>query len=159
MHAARGRGSGRIAGWAPGGGRGQLLVALVVGSQAAYAASSSRAFKIPEELAAGRYQDQLARRAHRGHRGHRRPGRALSGGVWQRLTGLPMASCDHFRVGTITKTFTATVILKLVQQGRLHLNWTIARWEPKVPNAKRITIGMLLNMTSGIWDEGGTGPL
>ena len=73
--------------------------------------------------------------------------------------GVPMSLGDHFRLGSVTKTFTATVILKLVEQGRLHLNWTIATWEPKLPNARRITIRMLLSMTSGIWDEGGTGPL
>ena len=72
--------------------------------------------------------------------------------------GVPMSLSDHFRIGSVTKTFTATVILKLVEQGRLHLDQTLARWEPKVPNARRITIRMLLNMTSGIWDEGGTGP-
>jgi D-alanyl-D-alanine carboxypeptidase len=73
--------------------------------------------------------------------------------------GVPMTLGDHFRIGSITKTFTATVILKLVEQRRINLNWTISRWEPKIPNAKRITIRMLLDMTSGIWDEGGSGPL
>jgi D-alanyl-D-alanine carboxypeptidase len=64
----------------------------------------------------------------------------------------------HFRVGSVTKTFTATVILRLVEQGKLHLNDRLSRWEPRVPEANRITIRMLLNMTSGIWDEGGSGP-
>jgi D-alanyl-D-alanine carboxypeptidase len=70
----------------------------------------------------------------------------------------PMNLNTHFRIGSVTKTFTATVILKLVDLGRLRLDQSIAQWEPKVPNAKRITIRMLLNMTSGIWDEGGFGP-
>jgi D-alanyl-D-alanine carboxypeptidase len=65
----------------------------------------------------------------------------------------------RFRIGSITKTFTATVILKLVESGRLHLNDRLSTWEPKLPNARRITIRRLLDMTSGIWDEGGTGPL
>jgi CubicO group peptidase (beta-lactamase class C family) len=73
--------------------------------------------------------------------------------------GVPMTLGDDFPLGSVTKTFTATVIMKLVEQGRLRLNWTIAQWEPKLPNARRITIRMLLSMTSGIWDEGGTGPL
>jgi D-alanyl-D-alanine carboxypeptidase len=72
--------------------------------------------------------------------------------------GVRMTLNTHFRIGSITKTFTATVILKLVEMGRLRLDQSIARWEPKIPNAKRITIRMLLNMTSGIWDEGGAGP-
>jgi D-alanyl-D-alanine carboxypeptidase len=70
----------------------------------------------------------------------------------------PMTLSTHFRIGSITKTFTATVILKLVEMGRLRLDQSIVRWEPRIPNAKRITIRMLLNMTSGIWDEGGAGP-
>jgi D-alanyl-D-alanine carboxypeptidase len=73
-------------------------------------------------------------------------------------TKQPMTLNTHFRIGSITKTFTATVILKLVQSGRLHLNDRISIWEPRVPNARRITIKMLLDMTSGIWDEGGVGP-
>lgn len=73
-------------------------------------------------------------------------------------TSQPMTLNTHFRIGSISKTFTATVILKLVQSGRLQLNDPISIWEPQVPNAKRITIKMLLNMTSGIFDEGGSGP-
>jgi D-alanyl-D-alanine carboxypeptidase len=86
-------------------------------------------------------------------------------GRFERAVGLanlgtkqPMRLDTHFRIGSISKTFTATVILKLVQSGRLHLNDPISIWEPRVPNARRITIRMLLNMTSGIWDEGGVGP-
>jgi D-alanyl-D-alanine carboxypeptidase len=64
----------------------------------------------------------------------------------------------RFRIGSVSKTFTATVILRLVESGRLHLDDRLSTWEPKLPNAKRITIRRLLDMTSGIWDEGGLGP-
>jgi D-alanyl-D-alanine carboxypeptidase len=70
-----------------------------------------------------------------------------------------MTLSDHFRVGSVTKTFTATVILELVDRHALNLNDSISKWEPRVPNARRISIRMLLNMTSGIWDEGGAGSL
>jgi D-alanyl-D-alanine carboxypeptidase len=79
-------------------------------------------------------------------------------GVRDLSTKKRMTLSTHFRIGSITKTFTATVILKLIEHGKLHLNDRISKWEPRVPNARRITIKMLLNMTSGIWDEGGTGP-
>lgn len=72
--------------------------------------------------------------------------------------GRRMTLDNHFRLASVTKTFTATAILELVDRRRLRLNQTIARWEPRIPNAKRITIRMLLGMTSGIWDEGGSGP-
>jgi D-alanyl-D-alanine carboxypeptidase len=66
----------------------------------------------------------------------------------------PMTPETRFRIGSITKTFTATVILQLVDRGALRLDQSIAKWEPKIPNARHITIRMLLDMTSGIWDEG-----
>jgi D-alanyl-D-alanine carboxypeptidase len=69
-----------------------------------------------------------------------------------------MSTRDHFRIGSITKTFTATVILELVDRGELALDQPISRWEPQIPGAKQITIRMLLDMRSGIWDEGGPGP-
>lgn len=72
--------------------------------------------------------------------------------------GRAMSARDHFRIGSITKTFTATVLLQLVDRGKLSLTDRLSRWEPRVPGARRITVGMLLGMRSGIWDEGGTGP-
>jgi D-alanyl-D-alanine carboxypeptidase len=86
------------------------------------------------------------------------------GGAWQQASGSattganqPVTRATHFRIGSITKTFTGTVILQLVDQGRLSLSDTIDRWEPRVQNARRITVEMLLNMTSGLADEGGPG--
>jgi D-alanyl-D-alanine carboxypeptidase len=72
--------------------------------------------------------------------------------------GWRMALNDHFRIGSVTKTFTATVILALVDRHVLSLGDRLSKWEPHVPNARHITIAMLLGMRSGIWDEGGTGP-
>jgi D-alanyl-D-alanine carboxypeptidase len=63
-----------------------------------------------------------------------------------------MATDDRFRVGSVTKTFTATVILRLVQAGRLHLGDRLRRWYPRFPNARLITVRMMLNHTSGIPD-------
>jgi D-alanyl-D-alanine carboxypeptidase len=60
---------------------------------------------------------------------------------------------DRFRVGSITKTFVATVVLQLVSEGKLSLDDTIQRRLPGViPNGKSITIRELLNMTSGLFD-------
>ena len=81
-------------------------------------------------------------------------------GVWERAygeadlhTGQRLSLADHFPIGSVTKTFTATVILRLVQQGRLSLSAPISRWVPWVQDARQITVRMLLNMTSGIYDE------
>lgn len=67
--------------------------------------------------------------------------------------GERLTLADHFPIGSVTKTFTATVILRLIQQGHLALSDPISGWLPWVQNARRITVGMLLNMTSGIYDE------
>jgi D-alanyl-D-alanine carboxypeptidase len=58
---------------------------------------------------------------------------------------------DHIiRVGSITKTFTAVIILKLVEEGYLTLDDPLSNWYPDFPNAGNITIRQLLNHTSGI---------
>jgi D-alanyl-D-alanine carboxypeptidase len=57
---------------------------------------------------------------------------------------------EHTRIGSITKTFTGTVILQLVDEGKLKLSDTIDRWFPWVPNADAITIRELGDMSSGI---------
>jgi D-alanyl-D-alanine carboxypeptidase len=68
----------------------------------------------------------------------------------------PMRTGDRFRVGSVTKTFVATVVLQLVGEGKLRLTDTVERWLPGVvPNGGRITLRMLLNHTSGLFDYGG----
>jgi D-alanyl-D-alanine carboxypeptidase len=54
------------------------------------------------------------------------------------------------RVGSITKTFTAVIILKLVEDGYLELDDPLSKWYPDFPNAEKITIRQLLDHTSGI---------
>jgi len=66
------------------------------------------------------------------------------------FTGRPMSAGDRFRVGSVTKTFTATVILRLVQERRMSLDDKLSRWFPKIPNSRLITVRMLLNHSSGL---------
>jgi D-alanyl-D-alanine carboxypeptidase len=66
-------------------------------------------------------------------------------------TGEPMTLQEHFRVGSITKTFTVTVLLQLADAKRLSLDDPVSKYEPWVPNGKRITLRMLANMTSGLF--------
>jgi D-alanyl-D-alanine carboxypeptidase len=58
---------------------------------------------------------------------------------------------DHFRIGSNTKTFTGTVILQLVDEGRLRLDDPVSEYQPEVPNGENITIRQLLDMTSGLF--------
>lgn len=59
---------------------------------------------------------------------------------------------DHiFRIGSITKQFTSTAILKLVEQGKIELNADITRYLPNFTTpGKTVTVEQLLTHTSGI---------
>lgn len=78
-----------------------------------------------------------------------------------RLTGareVPLRAADRFRVGSITKTMTATVVLRLVQEGRLALSTPLSAFYPGVLHAHEITIRQLLDHTSLIPDLDRTTP-
>ncbi len=65
----------------------------------------------------------------------------------------PIRATDRFRVGSLTKTYTATVVLQLVGEGRLSLQDTVERWLPgRVPNGEHVTVRQLLMHTSGLGD-------
>ncbi|MBW2961001.1 serine hydrolase domain-containing protein [Mesonia aestuariivivens] len=57
-----------------------------------------------------------------------------------------------YRIGSITKSFTATLILKLVEQEKLSLDTKLAKYYPELPNAEKITIKHLLNHHSGLFN-------
>jgi D-alanyl-D-alanine carboxypeptidase len=59
---------------------------------------------------------------------------------------------DHVRIGGITKSFTATAILALVDRGRLSLDDRLSKWVNGVPGGKRVTVRQLLAMRSGLYD-------
>ena len=62
----------------------------------------------------------------------------------------PVTLDDHVRIGSNTKTMTATVILQLVDEGRIGLDDPVSRYRPDVPNGEDITIAQLLDMSSGL---------
>jgi D-alanyl-D-alanine carboxypeptidase len=62
----------------------------------------------------------------------------------------PMTEDMHVRIGSVTKTFTGTVILQLAQEGKLALSDPIEKYYPGIPNGDRVTLEELANMTSGI---------
>lgn len=69
----------------------------------------------------------------------------------------PMKSDYRFRIGSVTKTFTATTVLQLVGENRVQLDDSIEKWLPGLIqgngyDGNRITIRQLLNHTSGIAD-------
>lgn len=67
-------------------------------------------------------------------------------------TGDPMRVEDVFRIGSVTKTFTATVVLQLVDEGALRLEDPLDQFVPGFQYGDQITVRHLLNMTSGIFN-------
>ncbi|WP_267885164.1 serine hydrolase [Streptomyces rimosus] len=76
-------------------------------------------------------------------------------GVADIKTGRPMRPQFEHRIGSITKTFTATAVLQQVGEGTIDLDAPIGRYLPDVVPGERgraITVRMLLNHTSGLGD-------
>lgn len=81
-------------------------------------------------------------------------------GVKNLETGEPIAKDDIFRIASISKSFTATAIMQLVEQGKLNLQQDVSELvgfkvrNPKFPE-KVITVEMLLSHTSSMNDANG----
>ena len=71
-----------------------------------------------------------------------------SGTAGAGLDRAPTAA-DHTRIGSLTKTMTATVLLQLVQEGKVSLDDPIGKYVNGVPN-DQATLRQLADMTSGI---------
>ena len=63
---------------------------------------------------------------------------------------VPATTQTRYRIGSITKTFTATMIFQLIEEGKLTLSQTLKPYFPGIPNSEKITIANLLNHRSGI---------
>lgn len=84
--------------------------------------------------------------------GHGRPIRIAEQAAWSRPDHRLRAE-DEFRMGSNTKTMMATLVLQLVAEGRLALTDPVEKWLPgQVPDGRAITLRMLLNHTSGLYD-------
>jgi D-alanyl-D-alanine carboxypeptidase len=83
--------------------------------------------------------------------------RTRDGRMWLGTSGArqlsprrPVTEETVFSIASITKTFVAAVVLQLVDEGKLSLDDRLSRFVPDFPRARRITIRMLLDHTSGI---------
>ncbi len=75
-------------------------------------------------------------------------------GFADKETNVPTSKDTKFRIGSITKTFTAVLTFKAVQDGKLSLNDPLVKFFPdaQIPNAEKITVDMLLYHRSGLRD-------
>ncbi len=75
-------------------------------------------------------------------------------GVSDIATGAPMTVDHHVRIGSVTKSVTAAVVLQLVSEGLLELDAPVAQylgddWAPGYEHAAAVTVRDLLGHTSG----------
>jgi D-alanyl-D-alanine carboxypeptidase len=78
---------------------------------------------------------------------------AAAAGVTELTRPSPLSPQARFRVGSITKTFVATVVLQLVEEGRVRLDDPVGESLPGLlPYGEVITVRQLLTQTSGLPD-------
>lgn len=73
-------------------------------------------------------------------------------GLGELSGGKQLNPATKLKIGSITKTFTATMIMQLVDEKKLSLDTKLSQFYPKVVNADKITIAMLLHHRTGIPD-------
>lgn len=64
--------------------------------------------------------------------------------------GTPAKPESIYRIGSITKSYTSTMILQLVDLGELTLDTTLGKYFPEMPNADQVTIEQMLRHQSGL---------
>ena len=117
----------------------------------------------PAPLAAAN-ADPVRLRALVAAKAHKLGARAVEFGVWvgdrevittalgQSMTTVPATTDMHYRIGGIAETFMSTLLLMLVEQGRIGLDDTISRWFPHLMAADKVTVRMLVGNTAGYPD-------
>ncbi|MFI8498988.1 serine hydrolase domain-containing protein [Streptomyces sp. NPDC085524] len=73
-------------------------------------------------------------------------------GIADKATRAPMRTDLNMRIGSVTKTFTVTALLQLVDQGKVGLDDPIGTYVAGVPNGDRITLRQLAEMRSGLFN-------
>ncbi|MEM6843582.1 MAG: serine hydrolase domain-containing protein [Bacteroidota bacterium] len=79
--------------------------------------------------------------------------------VYQRAFGyadlaedIPANATTTYRIGSISKTFTSSIIMQLVEEDKLTLDTKLSEYFPEVPNADQITIEQMLRHRSGLFN-------
>ncbi|MER5778128.1 serine hydrolase domain-containing protein [Streptomyces sp. NPDC002039] len=76
----------------------------------------------------------------------------LTTALGESMTGVPARPAMHFRTGSVGIVYMATVLLQLVEQGKVALDDPVSRWLPDLPHGSEITLRMLGASTSGLHD-------
>lgn len=68
------------------------------------------------------------------------------------MTDVPATTSMHFRNGAVAFSYVATLLMEFVDQHKISLSDPVSKWFPNLPEAKKVTVKMLANMTSGYPD-------
>jgi hypothetical protein len=71
------------------------------------------------------------------------------------LPNVKWDSNTRYQIGSISKLFTAVMLMQQVEKGKLNLQDKLSKYYPEIPNADKITIEKLMNHTSGLGDYAG----
>ena len=80
---------------------------------------------------------------------------SAAAGEAETASGEAMTTDLQWPIRSITKSFTVTVLLQLVDEGTVSLDDTIDQWVDEIPGGDTITLGQLADMTSGVPDYTG----
>ena len=73
-------------------------------------------------------------------------------GVADRRSGRAISNADRFRIGSVTKVFSAVVLLQLADEGKLDLDASVDRYLPGLLPDRRITVRQVMGHRSGLYD-------
>ena len=76
----------------------------------------------------------------------------VTGALGSALPGVRATRKVHFRVGNVTEAFTTTLLLRLVDEGKVSLDDPVSDWFPRLKRASLVTLRMLATSTSGYAD-------
>lgn len=79
-------------------------------------------------------------------------GEVLTRAAGDSMTGVPATPAMHFRNGAVAISYVSTLLLRLVDRDEVGLDDKLSKWLPDVPNADRVTLRQLAQMTSGYVD-------
>ena len=141
-------------------GGGLVTVLLALATLAAPSAGARADSGIDPRLAAGWQATENDWRQHRPLPGVTAAVQLADGSTWQGVSGdaqlgpgaVAVTPDTPFLIASVTKTFVASTVLELVQEGTLSLDDHLSRFLPHFPRARLITLRMLLGHTSGIAD-------
>jgi CubicO group peptidase (beta-lactamase class C family) len=76
----------------------------------------------------------------------------VTAALGESMTGVPATPDMHFRNGAVAISYVSTLLLQLVDRGVVSLDDRLSTWLPDLPDADRVTLRMLANMTAGYPD-------